>query len=309
MQIIIVDHRRGTSRRFDLRRVRVRALAVLGGAGAFLTMALLIAGGWKLHDLMVPQRVEVVDLWRVDNTDQRQEIAALRERIHDESTAFARRIAMLQAHVARLDAAGERMTRLADLEDGEFNFGESPAVGGPLTEQGDTPELTALADELDSLEARVRSRSRQLSVLEDMLVDSHVRDASRPEGRPVASGYISSGYGRRTDPFTGRPAAHYGLDFAARAGTDVTAVGSGIVEVAGDRPGYGHMVEINHGNGYITRYGHNSKLLVRAGERVTRGQVIAEVGDSGRATGPHLHFEVWQDGRAVDPVRYVRAAR
>nr|WP_269530713.1 M23 family metallopeptidase [Algiphilus aromaticivorans] len=142
-----------------------------------------------------------------------------------------------------------------------------------------------------------------------MLVDAQAREASRPEGRPVTSGYISSGYGRRTDPFTGRPASHYGLDFAARPGTDVSAVGSGIVESSGMRSGYGQMVEINHGNGYSTRYGHNSKLLVRAGERVTRGQVIAEVGASGRATGPHLHFEVWHNGKAVNPSKYVHAAR
>lgn len=309
MQIIIVDHRRGTTRRFDTARMRAGLVSAGVGCTAFLFAALLIVGGWKLHGWLVPPRVEVVDIGTMDTAEHKQEIDELRRRIHDESAAFARRIATLQAHVARIDAAGERMTRLANLDEGEFDFREAPALGGPIAEEGDAPELDQLLDELDTLEARVRSRSRQLSVLEDMLVDAQAREASRPEGRPVSSGYISSSYGRRTDPFTGRPASHYGLDFAARPGTDVSAVGSGIVEFAGFRRAYGHMVEINHGNGYTTRYGHNSKLLVRAGERVTRGQVIAEVGASGRATGPHLHFEVWQNGETVNPSKYVQAAR
>lgn len=307
MQIIIVDHQRGNTRRIDTARPGLFAAGA--GCAAFLMMALLVVGGWKLHGWLVQPRIEVVDVGSLDTTEHQRELSELRERIHDESTAFARRIASLQAHVARIDAAGERMTRLAGLDEGEFNFASPPAVGGPAVEQSGELELDQLLDELDTLEARVRSRSRQLGVLEELLVGARARDASRPEGRPVTSGYVSSGYGQRNDPFTGRVTSHYGLDFAARPGTDVAAVGSGIVEHSEVRSGYGKMVEVNHGNGYSTRYAHNSKLLVRVGERVTRGQVIAEVGASGRATGPHLHFEVWQNGKAVNPAKYVNAAR
>lgn len=309
MQVIIVDHRRGWTRRFDASGSRARAFAVASGLALSVVFAAVLVAGWHLHSWFAPQRVEVVDVWGPDVADQRAEINELRERLHDESAAFARRIATLQAHMTRLDAAGERMTRLADLDEGEFNFQSAPALGGPASEYGETPVLSELTAELDALEARIRSRSRQLSVLEEMLVASRVRDESRPEGRPVTAGYISSQFGRRIDPFTGRAASHYGIDFAAVTGTEVAAVGSGIVEYSGPRSGYGKMVEINHGNGYTTRYGHNSKLMVRVGERVTRGQAIAEVGASGRATGPHLHFEVRYNGKAVNPARFVSAAR
>lgn len=309
MQVIIVDHRRGWTRRFDASGRRARALAVASGLALSVVFAAVLVAGWQLHSWLAPQRVEVVDVWGPDVADQRAAIDALRERLHDESTAFARRIATLQAHVTRLDAAGERMTRLANLDEGEFNFQNAPAFGGPAADKGETPELAELTAELDALEARIRSRSRQLSVLEEMLVASRVRDESRPEGRPVTAGYISSQFGRRIDPFTGRAASHYGIDFAAVTGSEVAAVGSGIVEYSGPKSGYGKLVEINHGNGYTTRYGHNSKLLVRVGERVTRGQAIAEVGASGRATGPHLHFEVHYNGKPVNPARFISAAR
>lgn len=309
MQVIIVDHRRGWTRRFDATGRRARAIAVASGLALSVLFAAVLTAGWQLHSWLAPKRVEVVDVWGPDVADQRAAIDTLRERLHDESAAFARRIATLQAHVTRLDAAGERMARLADLDDGEFNFEGAPAVGGPLNEGGVTPALSELTAELDALETKIRSRSRQLSVLEEMLVASRVRQESRPEGRPVTAGYISSHFGRRIDPFTGRAASHYGIDFAAVTGSVVAAVGSGIVEYSGPRSGYGKMIEINHGNGYSTRYGHNSKLLVRVGERVTRGQAIAEVGASGRATGPHLHFEVHYNGKPVNPARFISAAR
>ena len=119
------------------------------------------------------------------------------------------------------------------------------------------------------------------------------------------SGYVSSSFGNRTDPFTGRAAFHKGIDFAGRAGTEVMAVASGVVIWSGDRYGYGEMVEINHGNGYVTRYAHNSENLVVVGDTVKRGEVIASMGNTGRATGPNLHFEVLRNGRVVDPLTYI----
>jgi len=132
-----------------------------------------------------------------------------------------------------------------------------------------------------------------------------LRDEVHPEGRPVHSGYISSMFGNRTDPFTGRAAFHKGVDFAGREGSEVVAVASGVVIWSGDRYGYGQMVEINHGNGYVTRYAHNSDNLVAVGDTVKRGEVIAVMGSTGRATGPNLHFEVLHNGRVVNPLSYV----
>jgi murein DD-endopeptidase MepM/ murein hydrolase activator NlpD len=142
-------------------------------------------------------------------------------------------------------------------------------------------------------------------VLEDLLLNRKLRDEVRPEGRPVTAGYVSSQFGSRADPFTGRRAFHKGVDFAGREGAEVVAVATGVVTWSGDRYGYGQLVEINHGNGYVTRYAHNVDNLVAVGDTVRRGQVIARMGDTGRATGPNLHFEVLLNDKPVDPLTYV----
>lgn len=130
-----------------------------------------------------------------------------------------------------------------------------------------------------------------------------------PAGRPLKNGWISSYYGMRTDPFTGRRAMHHGTDFAGKEGSEILSVAAGVVTYSGERYGYGHMVEISHGNGYITRYGHNRENLVKAGDVVEKGQAIALLGSTGRSTGPHVHFEVLKNGRGVDPSSYIRAAK
>jgi murein DD-endopeptidase MepM/ murein hydrolase activator NlpD len=152
---------------------------------------------------------------------------------------------------------------------------------------------------------QLTDRSRQLGVLEDLMLNRKLADEVHPEGRPVTSGYISSNFGARTDPITGRAASHSGVDFAGRLGSDIVAVASGIVTWAGDRYDYGQMVEVNHGNGYATRYAHNAENLVSVGDTVKRGDIIARMGETGRATGPNLHFEVLRDGRKVDPLTVI----
>jgi murein DD-endopeptidase MepM/ murein hydrolase activator NlpD len=124
-------------------------------------------------------------------------------------------------------------------------------------------------------------------------------------GRPIKSGWLSSYYGTRKDPFTGSPAHHKGIDFAGKQGDDVIATGSGIISWAGDRYGYGQLIEIDHGNGYKTRYGHNDKILVAVGEVVDKGQQIAQMGSSGRSTGPHVHYEILRSGKQINPLKYV----
>jgi murein DD-endopeptidase MepM/ murein hydrolase activator NlpD len=127
----------------------------------------------------------------------------------------------------------------------------------------------------------------------------------KPSGRPVREGYISSYFGERMDPFNGEEAMHKGVDFATDAGADVLAVASGIVTWSGPREGYGNLVEINHGNGYTTRYAHNAQTLVSVGDTVERGQAVAVVGSTGRSTGPHVHFEVLRDGTQINPMAFV----
>jgi murein DD-endopeptidase MepM/ murein hydrolase activator NlpD len=164
-------------------------------------------------------------------------------------------------------------------------------------------EITRL---LDDLQMQIEDRSHQLDVLEALMMNRRLTLEVSPEGRPINSGWMSSVYGYRTDPFTGRRDFHPGVDFAGRAGSDVLAVASGVVTWSGKRYNYGTMVEVDHGNGLVTRYGHNQENLVRVGEKVRKGQVIATMGSSGRSTGPNVHLEVLKDGRKVNPLKYLR---
>jgi murein DD-endopeptidase MepM/ murein hydrolase activator NlpD len=158
---------------------------------------------------------------------------------------------------------------------------------------------------LDAVEQKLEVRDAQLLALENVILSRSLTQAIRPEGRPVVEGYISSYYGERQDPFSGHEAWHKGVDFAGAQGSQVVAVAAGVVTRAEGQNGYGNLVEINHGNGFVTRYGHNQKVLVGVGETVVRGQSIALMGSTGRSTGPHVHFEVLRNGRQVNPIGYV----
>jgi murein DD-endopeptidase MepM/ murein hydrolase activator NlpD len=245
--------------------------------------------------------------WRAELATQEQTLAATRHALQQNIDALALRIGQMNAHVVRLDALGSRLTEMADLEDGEFDFSSPPSLGGPEEPavDGEVMQIGNVVMALDALDVQLTDRARQLGVLEDFLLNRKLRDEVHPEGRPVTAGYVSSRFGHRTDPFTGRRAFHKGIDFAGRSGADVVAVAAGVVIWSGARYGYGELVEVNHGNGYVTRYAHNADNLVVIGDTVKRGQVIARMGDTGRATGPNLHFEVLHNGKAVDPLTYI----
>jgi murein DD-endopeptidase MepM/ murein hydrolase activator NlpD len=195
---------------------------------------------------------------------------------------------------------------MAKLNDGEFDFSNPPALGGADSgadgQPAQIPNLTAMVDDLQT---QLSSREQQLGVLENLILNRELNKQVYPEGRPVEEGFISSYFGRRADPFTGYSAVHKGLDFAGPQGTKVISVAAGLVTFAGERAGYGEMIEINHGNGLATRYCHNEQLLVKQGDMVRKGQDLALMGSTGRSTGPHLHFEVLKNGTQVDPLRFI----
>jgi murein DD-endopeptidase MepM/ murein hydrolase activator NlpD len=309
MDIILVSHKRGRTWRVTLttRQLMGWLPAALVGAAVFsVTLAL---GYWiKSVDGRLP--VDIVGMWAGELQQQRQELAQTREMVENNTSALARRLAQMHAHVMRLDAAGSRLTEIAGLNKGEFNFAQPPPVGGPeVAAASQPPTVDEILRSLQSLERQLSDRERQMRVLEDLLLASRLQKEVRPSGWPVENGWISSLFGMRVDPFTGLRAFHAGVDFAARQGSNVTSVAAGIVADVGDRFGYGLLVEINHGNGYVTRYGHNDTALVAVGDRVRKGQAVALVGESGRSTGPHVHFEVLLNGRTVNPHEYVQAAR
>lgn len=216
------------------------------------------------------------------------------------------RVSELQAYVSRLNALGERLVHLAGLAPEEFDFLNPPPRGG--AEDGPAADYTIreIASELGSLVDLVQDRHRKLDRIEG-LIDDENRLARHiaPSAWPVPSGYISSGFGFRVHPIKKARLFHQGVDFASPRGTPILAYDEGVVTFSGKKGGYGRMVDIRHRDGLVTRYAHNQANLVKEGDQVKRGQKIATVGSSGTATGPHVHFEIIKDGKAIDPMRYL----
>lgn len=235
---------------------------------------------------------------------QRSEVEDLRARVQERIDVLSARLGQLNAHVVRLDALGKRLAEMADVTSHEFDFSAAPSVGGPEVE-GVPVQAADLVHLLDDFESRLAQRDAQLGVLEQVILQRELRRQTVPEGRPVRRGYLSSGFGVRQDPMSGNTAFHRGVDFAGSAGDLVIAVGAGVVTFAGYKPGYGYTVDVTHGDGYVTRYAHNARVIVKQGDTVTRGQRLATMGSTGRSTGPHVHFEVLRNGRPVNPLSYL----
>lgn len=304
MNIIILG-KNGQTRRVNL--------ASAQGLIATVAVVAIVIGGsaWSGYQLaeqrLARQPLKEIHAFRDEIATQRADVEKLREEARENLNAFSVRLGQLNAHVIRLDALGDRLTRMARLDEGEFSFDNSPAQGGPeLLDDVEAESLPNLVSSLESLALQIEDREQQLTVLENLLMNRNLQDQVVPAGRPITKGWLSSYFGVRTDPFTGKRARHYGLDFAGTIGGEVVAVGAGVVTYSGPRYGYGNMVEINHGNGFVTRYAHNKENLVEVGDVTRKGQQIALMGSSGRSTGPHVHFEVLQNGKVVNPLQYIQ---
>ena len=310
MRFIIVDSRTGHAHSIGANGL-VLGLAFAGLLALPASTGLL---GYQFGVEDAEMNQEVIHSWRNTLSDQSDEIDHLQKSAQDNLDAASLQLARLQARVVRLEALGQRLIEVGDLQEGEFDFVNPPALGGPLmlgevTDADVAYQPPSYMDELSQLAARVIDRDQQLSVLEQLLVDRQTLDNTFVAGRPVVQGYLSSDYGWRTDPISGRRAWHNGVDFAGKHGSDVVSVAAGVVVHAAARFGYGNMVEVYHGGGYSTRYGHHDKILVKPGDIVKRGQVVGTMGSTGRSTGPHVHFEVFKNGRIVDPSSYVQRVR
>nr|WP_257644306.1 M23 family metallopeptidase [Luteimonas salinisoli] len=234
---------------------------------------------------------------------QQASLESTRREAQREVNALAARMGELQAQANRLNALGERLTRIGKLGDGEFDFNAPVGLGGAGPVQ-DMP-ARGLREGMDAVDAELHTSGNQLSVLEALLFDQQLERAALPSRSPVSSTYITSGYGHRADPFGGGRAFHKGIDFDARTGDPVMAVADGVVSYSGYRTGYGNVVEVDHGNGYVTRYAHNSRNVVKVGDLVRAGQQVARAGSTGRSTGAHVHFEVWENGRVANPRKFL----
>jgi murein DD-endopeptidase MepM/ murein hydrolase activator NlpD len=304
MNVIIFSKRHGHARQLNLPPlvlvcVTLAVLAIVGGAfGAGISLG----RGDGADGLALGQAAH----WSQILAKQREEIADLKQQTQARADAIAIQLGDMKAHVIRLDALGQRLTAMAGIKSTEFNFGHDPPQGGPEADiPGARPQISDVSTMLKSLQSQIDLSGSQLSALENVILSRQLGQEIHPEGRPVNTGYISSGFGERVDPFTGGEEFHEGIDFAAPEGTRIHAVAAGIVTWAGPRGGYGNLVQVDHGNGYATRYGHAYKVLVHVGQTVQRGDVLALVGDTGRSTGPHVHFEVLKNGHEVNPARFV----
>jgi murein DD-endopeptidase MepM/ murein hydrolase activator NlpD len=310
MNIIIVGRRHGESRTYTLSNT---AKAVVVGFLFALPFAMGASGYWLAERLADEGILDLnaAKAWERDLDMQRQELQQIRKQTDQELEALTLKLAELQAKLMRIDALGERLVDVSDLHAEEFDFSALPAVGGPemgLSGHGvlgDAYQAPEISQVLDELAERIDSREQQLEVLDDLMSANKLSSDTFVAGRPINKGWMSSRYGKRTDPFTGRLAWHAGVDFAGKMGADIVSVASGVVTWSGPRYGYGKLVEVNHGNGYKTRYAHCKELKVNVGDVVRKGDVIALMGSSGRSTGPHVHFEVYKNGRTVDPASYI----
>jgi murein DD-endopeptidase MepM/ murein hydrolase activator NlpD len=303
MNVIIVAKFLRAPRNFAMRDPKVASVAALG---VVAIMALGFVLGFAIRSADGAARAQVRAM-QEQLAAQQAEVADARAGSERELNALAARLGELQAQANRLNALGERLTRVGKLSEGEFNFSEAPGIGGvdPVT----PPSEPGIAGRLDELAAQLSESGEQLSLIDALLADRDVDLSVTPAGMPVRHGYMSSHFGSRTDPITGGNQFHRGLDFSGSAGDPVSAVADGVVIFAGRDAGYGNLVDIDHGNGVMTRYAHNSKLLVTMGQRVHAGDNVALMGSTGRSTGTHLHFEVWNNGQPVNPRRFLAQSR
>jgi murein DD-endopeptidase MepM/ murein hydrolase activator NlpD len=249
----------------------------------------------------------VIENWRAKLSEQDAVVEGLQSQSIARRLAVGRQIAEMQARLWRMEALASYMHESSGLPQDEFDFDAPVSQGGPLSENAEALGVENLDDQLLNLSERLKQREAELSILDQVLVGVYTEQGATPAGAPIVKGWMSSPFGERVDPISGKKAWHEGMDFAGANGSDVVAVANGVVIFAGERSGYGKMIEISHGSDLRTRYGHHQEVLVHAGQSVKRGDVIGLMGSSGRSTGPHVHFEVLKSGKPVNPAKYVSA--
>jgi hypothetical protein len=290
MQVIITDAWLARTKAIHLGGLQLVGI----GSGILVLVLVLAAGLASTFASWIP-----VTLVREDLT---QRDRYLRENLD----SMARKVGEMQARLMQLETLGERVSGLAGLPAAEIK--NSPGRGGALV-SGKPLTIEELQTTLDDLERLTGQRTDLLTVVESRLFDQKIKTMMVPTQQPLAGGTLGSSFGWRIDPFNGRSALHTGLDFQADPGTPIQAAAGGLVVTQEYHPAYGNMVEVDHGNDLVTRYAHASRVFVKKGDLVKRGQKIAEVGTTGRSTGPHLHFEVMVQGVNQDPQKFLSAGR
>ncbi|BBO19967.1 MAG: peptidoglycan DD-metalloendopeptidase family protein [Burkholderiales bacterium] len=304
MHIILVSDRLATARTIT---ITLRHL-VLAAVGLALTV-LLLSSLFSYVTVRHAAEVRLPFLQSLLMSVREQETQKARDFMRENLNAMAVRLGQMQAQLMRLDTLGERLGQLSGIKATELKPADKPGQGGPLVVPSKPLTPEDIQRQLDQLSRQLESKGDYLGLIESEMMDERVKKNQLPTALPVEAQWNASSFGWRIDPFTGEQAMHEGIDFSAPPGTPIRAAAAGIVVAAERHPFYGNMVEIDHGNDLVTRYAHASKLLVKEGALVKRGQKVAEVGSTGRSTGPHLHFEVRFKGAAQNPNRFLQNAQ
>jgi len=280
---------------------------------AFALVSLTAFGSWGVYNLYSSHNLNA----ELQETQHQLELArSLHDlevtRLHDQMSAeqkkmglYARTLGQMQARISRLDSLGEKLVKVSSLDKKEFDFGLKPAFGGPRLVQASLTGEIGLSDHMQHISTRLSNLDTQLAAIDYLLQGDRVEANAKPHAWPSEGGWLSSHYGTRADPFTGERAIHRGVDIANRFGAPVLATSRGVVTFAGKMKDFGYMVDVEHGYGFKTRYGHLSSLAVKVGDEVSDSQLVGRVGSSGRSTGPHLHYEVHRNGKSLNPASFL----
>ncbi len=303
MHIILVSDRLSRAQ-----SVRVRVTHLVLAGLAFLGLMVGVAAGLTYLGIQRAAEIKHPALQSLVRSAQEQQARRSEEYVRQNISVMAVKLGQMQAQLTRLDVLGERLSNVAGINSSELKFSEIPGRGGALSASPAPRDLGVdeLRQHLDVVAKQMEWHSEQLGMIEGSMVESRAKARQLPTSLPVAATWNASGFGVRLDPITGQAAVHEGIDFIAETGTPIQAAAAGVVAFAGYHPTYGHLIEVDHGGGLLTRYAHASKLLAKQGEFIKRGAVIATVGSTGRSTGSHLHFEVRQNGRALNPTAFLR---
>ena len=307
MKLIILRDNNSRSLTFDSSKFKHRSFII------FLFIFTLVIGAslsWLVYFSQLNQLEKYKFMSRESFiSEQELEFTKIKIKINSELKGMLNKVAELQSRLIRLDALGEKIAINSNFDNGEFDFSRTPGIGGLVLEDDNSSSASkseaTLSILMDSLSSQIEKSEYQLNILDKQLFSKEFNMNSFIAGKPVLSGWMSSKFGNRIDPFSGKPSWHNGVDFAGKFGDEVIAVASGVVVFSGKKNGYGNLIEINHGNGYVTRYAHNQSHLVVPGDIVEKGQIIAKMGSSGRSTGPHVHFEILRNNKNINPERYI----
>ncbi|MBP6367240.1 MAG: M23 family metallopeptidase [Nitrosomonas sp.] len=302
MNIIFISNKSERAKKLTLTRVHITLLM-----GLFLLVTLILALSLNYWSLRYADRIDMPVLRAVLVSPQEEKHQKVQTHLQDNLNVMASKLGQMQAQLLRLDALGERLAESSGIKSRDFLFNEVPGQGGARPELL-SEELTfgEFNHRLQALSNMLDERTDKLGALDSLLRHDRLSKYVLPSEMPIETNWYSSGYGYRIDPFTGKKAFHEGVDFSAEVGTPIKASAGGVVVYSDRHPEYGNMIEIDHGDDLISRYAHASKRLVKLGQVVLQGQKIAEVGNTGRSTGAHLHFEIRHKDRPLNPSKFLK---